>query len=65
MTITTLDQVRVGDTIEIPLDGTDKPVTVDYHRLNGSRCEVGVRVGLLTYAWDHDANTEVIVLERG
>lgn len=64
MEITTLDQVREGDTIEIPTDGTDRQVKVTYHRIVGTRCEVGVRIAQLTYAWDHDANTEVFIIER-
>ena len=47
MEITTLDQVRTGDTIEIHTDGTDRQVKVTYHRIVGTRCEVGVRIGLL------------------
>jgi len=65
MDIVTLDQVREGDTIEIPIDGKDKAVKVEYNRARGSRCEVGVKVGLLSYAWDHEADTEVFVLARG
>lgn len=64
MEITTLDMVREGDTIEIAVDGTDRPVKIDYHRIVRDRCEVGVRIGLVTYAWDHPADTEVFILER-
>jgi len=64
MEITTLDQVRTGDTIEIHTDGTDRQVKVTYHRIVGTRCEVGVRIGLLPYAWDNDADTEVFIVER-
>lgn len=65
MDILPLSEVNVGDQIEIPADGTDKPVSVTYirHLVNG-RSEVGVKIGLVTYAWDHDSDTEVILLAR-
>lgn len=65
MEITTLDQVREGDTIEITSDGTDRQVKVSYLRVVRDRCEVGVKIGLVIYAWDHPASTEVFVVERG
>lgn len=69
MDITTLDNVRVGDTIEIVSDGADKTVVVTSLRTvtvgSERRCEVGVKIALLTYAWDRPADTEVFIVSRG
>jgi len=65
MEITTLDQVNAEDIIEIPVDGTDRIVKVEYLRTTRFGCEVGIRLGQLVYGWDHPQDTEVLILERG
>lgn len=66
MDVINFSEVREGDTIEVDDAGQEVPgkVTYAYPNRAGDFIHIGVKVGLLSYGYDHTADDAVVLLDR-
>ena len=63
--VTTFSEIRKGDVIQLEDGGKTSTATiVNIDHSGRSLLPIAVRIGLVTYAYDNERDTEVTVLSR-